>query len=302
MPEENPSTLSNVLATVGLLLVLIVVLWGLIHLATLLSPWFGSFFTSKPAATLQVQAPTEATSSQPFTLRWSYDTSAKGPFAFVYPCSDSLRFETPVQGSSAIIPCGAAYSLTGTAVSLTPYLSGIAVVHEPLTILFTPSATGGAKVQGSATIAIHPLAPTPVVTKPAPKASQGPADLAVTLISATIDQMGWGTVVFDIANQGTGNSVPYTFQVFIPTQSAYIYYSPAQASLAPSSHIISTLRFTQAISGATSIIIDPSNSVNDPNRANNYAGAQMTAPYGYTPQPYDLPAQAGGYYAQPYVY
>lgn len=219
MPQEKPSALSNALAVVGLILVLIIVIWGLIHLATLLSPWFASLFASKPTPTVQIQAPTS-------------------------------------------------------------------------TVVVQPSSTPPQVVKKQ-------------ISAPAP---QGPADLSVKLISASIDPSGWGTVVFDIANEGTGNSGAYSFEVFIPTTSTYTYYSPAQVSLAPGSHIVNTLRFTQAISGGVSIIVDPATLVQDANRANNYAGVQMTAPYGlpgqgYAPQPYNgnyLPGQAG--YPQPYLY
>jgi hypothetical protein len=222
----------------------------------------------------------------------------------LYPCNDSLRFDTAgAQGAPNGIPCGAAFSVTGTSLSVTPTLSGTKALNEQLTVIFVPAS--GVQAQGSAAVTINPGAtpqPAPVVQKPVVVAHTGPADLSVVIFSATVDQSGLATVVFDIANGGTGDSGSYSFQAYLPTQSTYTYYSPAQASLAPGSHIVNTLRFTQATPGAVSIIVDPSNAVNDSNRTNNYAAQNLSMPYGYNPQPNYNNQPTPIYYGQPSVY
>ncbi len=305
--EKRPSRLYNILGTIGLVIVLIVIIWGLFHLATLLSPWFSSLFrssSSQTPAALHVSAPASATSGTPMTVTWSYNTTAKGTYAFLYPCNDSLRFTTAgAAGTENAIPCGTTFGVTGSSLTMTPVLSGTKALNEPLTVIFAPAT--GAQVQGSAVVTISPEAqpvPVPVVHKPV--TYTGPADLSVVILSAVVDQSGLATVVFDISNNGRGGSGSYTFQAYLPTRSTYTYYSPAQASLSPGSHIVNTLRFTDATPGAISIIVDPSESVNDSNRTNNYAAQNLSMPYGYNPQPqYNTNGYTPIYYGQqPYVY
>ena len=306
--QERSSLLYNIVATVGLIIVLIVLIWGLFHLATLLSPWFSSLFTSKTTApqALHVSAPASATSGTPITVSWSYTTTAKGTYAFLYSCNDSLRFETAgTGGTTNAIPCGAAFTVSGSSVKVTPTLSGTKSINEPLSILFVPSQAG-AEVQGGATVTINPAAVSaPAVSQSVSATHAGPADLSVVILSAVVDQTGLATVVFDIANGGTGDSGSYNFQAYLPTRTTYTYSSPVQSSLAPGSHIVNTLRFTQATPGAVSIIVDPSSSVNDSNRTNNYAAQNLSMPYGYNPQTYynNYNGVTPIYYGQqPYVY
>jgi len=290
----EPGLFARIAALVGFIIVIIIVIWGLIHLASLLSPWFTSNLSTKATSALTVQAPATVTSGEAFPIAWNYNTSATGIYAFIYPCSQSLTFETNgTQGAMNAIPCGAAFSVSGNSLSLTPLLSGSATTSVPLTIVFTPSS--GTRVQASANVIVNPATVAPVViTRPTPVAT-GPADLAVTMVSATVDQNGFGTVTFDISNIGSGASGVYTFSAFLPTRASYTYYSPVQSSLAPGSHIIDTLHFTQGIPGAVSVIV---NDTNDTNQANNYTGATMSAPYGYAPQPsYQYTVQP-----TPYVY
>ena len=141
-------------------------------------------------------------------------------------------------------------------------------------------------------------APTPTPTPaPAPTpAPKTPADLSVSITSVMTDGYGNGTAVFDITNVGGTSSGTYYFTANLPTQSGYTYTSPAQSSLAPGSHIISTLRFSQAVSGVFTVSI----TTPDANQSNNYASRSLNAPYYYDSfnYNYNLPAQAG----YPYQY
>lgn len=300
--EAKHESIVNVLAIAGFVVVIIIIIWGLVHFSSLISPWLSSLFASKPATTsLQVGAPEEAVSGEAFTLTWSAPTSGEGNYSLIYPCNDSLRFETAgPDNTSNTVPCGAAFGVSGNSLTLVPLLSSATATPAQLSVVFLPSSGSGTQAQGSATILIQPgKAPAPVApARPAlPQvAGVGPSDLSVTLASANADQYGNATVVFAVANTGANSSGPYTFQVYLPTRATYTYTSPVQASLPPSSHIINTLRFTQAVPGTVSVVVDSSNSTQDQNRTNNYAGATLSIPYGYNSQPYY------GQQAFPYVY
>ncbi len=304
---SRPGPVANALAIAGFVVVVIIIIWGLIHLSTLASPWLSSLFS--PAGTsqtpLEVQAPGSAVSGQPFTLTWSSPASAQGTYGLIYPCSAALSFRAVSASSTqANIPCGAAFTVSGNSVSLVPLLAGTTTINEPLSIIFTPAfGSGGASAQGSATIAIkpgaNPIAPASVATASAPAqvVSSGRPDLAVRIISATGDGSGNATLVFEIANNGSGASDRYSFTVYLPTVSrSYTYYSPDQSPLSPGSHIVNTLHFTQAVSGTISIVVNASRDVD---QTNNYASAALSMPY--SPQP---PYQQyyPQYYPQPYPY
>lgn len=110
-----------------------------------------------------------------------------------------------------------------------------------------------------------------------------PANLSVRIISATTDQYGRGTFVFDIENSGGSPTGSYTFEAFLPTTSygasSYTYYSPTQSSLASGAHITDTLTFSQATAGTVSVLVDPSGHVRESDKADNYASQTVAAPY-----------------------
>jgi len=180
----------------------------------------------------------------------------------------------------------------------------------PFTMLFLPLATSSLQAQGTATIVVNPKASaeqvktvTPVAPAPVSRSS-GPADLMVRIISVSSDASGMASAAFDISNVGSGYSGGYYFTAQLPTaaygqtyygtpsQGTYTYTSPAQSSLGPGDHIVNTLRFSQAqSSGIFSVTVDPSNTVTDSNRTNNYAYQSLgtyyqAQPYYYNPQPY----------------
>jgi hypothetical protein len=315
MAEENESGfLSRILTIVAFVIVAVIVIWGLIHIVKLLSV---NNKQTASAATLRVVAPAQAISGTPITVSWTYATKTAGSYAFIYPCSDSLKFAT---ADARTIPCGAAF-ITGTSsISVIPMLSSDKAVSAPLTILFLPGTAGSSQAQGSATVAVSPAATTtpPVVAQPSMPAqpapvqnspgTAGPADLTVSIVSATADQYGNGTVVFDIRNVGGEGSGTYYFTAQLPTSSSaqgyggtmdtgYTYVSPAQSSLSPGSHIVSTLRFTQAVSGVFNVAVG----IQDANQGNNYASATLSGAaynnnYNYQPTYNSQP------YYQPYVY
>jgi len=187
-PQRTPGTLSRTLAILGFLILLVIVVWGLAHIATLSSPWFSSLFRQPSPTT-------------PTTI----------------------------------------------------------IIKEP--IKTTPS-------------------PQPQKTE---VTHSSPADLRVQIIFATVDSYGNGTVQFDIANIGGSPSGTYYFEAKLPTQMGYQYSSPLQASLNPGDHVQNTLNFSQSVSGAVSITVDPQNLVREANEINNFASQQLQFQnrYGY---------------------
>src|SRR5580704_289633 len=89
---EKPSLLSNILAIIGLIILVIIIVWGLVHLAELSSGWFTSLF-QKSAPTLQIQAPSDVTSGAPETVSWNYSgtASTSGMYAFLYQCQPGVE-------------------------------------------------------------------------------------------------------------------------------------------------------------------------------------------------------------------
>jgi hypothetical protein len=91
---------------------------------------------------------------------------------------------------------------------------------------------------------------------------------------------------FDIANVGGSTSRTYYFSSNIPTIGGCVYNSPAQMPLAPGSHVVNTLRWTESAPAGTFTVTVSG----DSNTANNFASATINANYGYqyqyqSPQP-----------------
>src|SRR3989344_2110976 len=253
-PEDTRTSLvSNVLAIVGFIIVIVIVIWGLVHLAGISRNWFGSFFGTS-GETLEVSAPETATSGEAFDIIWNYEPSDPGTYAFLYQCASGLQFRTDVTEIPSVIPCGAAYTIPAddNTFSLTPFLSGTSSLSVPLSVIFLPSATG-TQAQGSASILIAPKVSVPVTPPPAAAPTPSPApqppqtqaptqtsskgkkyppDLSVRIISIVPDSLGMTTVTFDIANVGGAATGVYYFTASLPTTSGYTYTSPAQVSLA----------------------------------------------------------------------
>jgi hypothetical protein len=309
--EKKSSLWSDILTIIGFAILFIIIIWGLVHLVELIASSLSPDF-AKPAPTIQVSAPAQATSGVPVTISWNYTPSVAGSYAFLYECQTGLTFQMQEATSSyATIPCGVAYttSSASSSVTLTPILSATSSVADTLSVVFIPQASGS-QVQGNATMTVNaPVKPVPAPTPTksvtttttyvAPKTSSytsssytstnytGPAQLSVRVISGTINSNGDGTVTFDIANIGGSASGSYYFSAQLPTAQPYPYQSPLQASLAPGSHVTSTLNFTDAASGGGlfSVTIEGSAA----NSSSDYASMQITGPYNYNNNGYQEP-------------
>ncbi len=310
--EPKASLVSNTLAIVGFIIVIVIVLWGLFHIATLGAPWFSSLFGTG-SNSIKVTAPANVTSGTAFPVSWKYSTSEKGTYAFLYQCKDIVHFQAAgADGTLSTVPCGAAFTIASTnnTITLTPQLSGTASTSVPLSIVFIPSATSSKQVQGNATVIVNPQTIPPIVIQPAtttpvtlvipttpttPPVATGPTDLSVQITSVVPDGSGGAVATFDIGNDGLSSTGLYSFTAQLPTADGYLYHSPTQSSLAPGDHIVNTLRFSQAVSGIFSVVVDAS--AHESRTDNNYAASQVSMPY--VPQTY----QQQQYYPQyPYVY
>ena len=315
-PARKPGIVANILAIIGFIILIIIVIWGLLHIINLSTPWFSGMFTKKTEIT--VSAPATVAANTPFAVSWKYSTSNRGTYAILYQCVTGLKIS--VDGNA--IPCGAAYTLgnaTGSAMML-PTLTGTTSVSTGISVLFIPSAAGttGPEATGNATVRIvkgspvvetpTPVEETPVVTKPttqpkptpvtptyvAPKPVT-PADLSVRIVAVGVIDSYTGAFVarapyspseisavqFDIQNIGGTPSGSYTFQAQIPTTQPYTFSSQVQPSLGAGAHVINTLRFNPALDGTFSVQVFGS----DAHTSNNSASRWVTGAYNqYQPQ------------------
>ncbi len=312
--RTGASMLSNALAIAGSIILVVIIIWGLVHLLSLSGGFFSSLFGGD--SDLTVDAPAEVTSGEAFNISWSHETDETGMYALLYPCAEGLRFSITAPNSSLItMPCGAAFAVGNatTSARVTPLYAGTSTVNTPMSVLFIPSSTSSTPVEATVTLAVKPAstpapqpqeptpAPQPKPSTPAAPAPTGPSDLAVTITSVSVDQFGNGTAVFHISNIGKSASGSYTFTAQLPTRQPYTYVSQAQASLAPGAYMVNTLRFTQAMAGNVTVVVDPANAVRENNENNNTASQYISGQYPYN---YTYPQQPSSYniYNYPYTY
>ncbi|MFA5996622.1 MAG: CARDB domain-containing protein [Candidatus Paceibacterota bacterium] len=97
--------------------------------------------------------------------------------------------------------------------------------------------------------------------------------------SSTVPVGSRPAVSFTVKNVGTNASGAWRFSASIPTQTAYVYQSPAQQALAPGDSIDYTLGFDQAISGTNKVISITANfdsGITESSKANNTASTSIT--------------------------
>lgn len=291
--KPSPTAIvSNVLVFVGFAVLVLIIVWGLFHIASFSTGWFSNMFKGANAsATLIVHAPAHAEPSRATRITWQH-TSSGGRYAFLYECAGNLTFGIPLvkQGETtptlARVACGTAFTLGNETSSLlvVPLLGGATSTTANISIVYVPTdggkqASGSARMQIGAPSApatpepapvatvVEPTKPVTPVQKPAPVAR--PADLVLSIDSASTDYGGNSIVSFTIKNTGGTPSGTYYFTATLPTSLSYTYQSEPQASLSPGSHIVNTLRFTNTISGIFTAIVDPSNTVRESNESNN---------------------------------
>lgn len=289
--------ISNILAIIGSIILIVIIIWGLIHLFSI-AGWFSGNGASNTK--IEVSVPAQAVSGQPVHVSWKYSTKEKGSYAFVYPCAEELKLAAPgPNGALFALPCGSAFTLGAATSSITvlPVLTGTSSLSVPVTVLFMPAATG-TQAQGTATMKVvagsgtpiatstkpstpKPTTPKPTTPKPVTPTVTGPADLAVVITSISVDQYGNGVVTFNISNIGGATAGTYTFTAQLPTSVPYTYVSAPQSPLSPGSYVVNTLHFSQGIPGNLLITVDPYNAVHESNESNNTALQYLTPGYRY---------------------
>lgn len=148
--EPRASLFSNLVAIVGLIILIVIVIWGLVHLVNLSQGWFSSLFNTGPKVT--ITAPAQASSGEPFTVSWKYSSTEKGNYALLFQCKSGLEMKS----AGGTIPCGTAYTIGNTtSITITPNLQSVATTSVPVTVVFLPSSTSSKRVQGSATVLIQ---------------------------------------------------------------------------------------------------------------------------------------------------
>lgn len=289
---QERTLFADIAAIVGFIILIVIVIWGLVHLVSLGGNWISSLSGGAPAP-ITVTAPNSAESGTPFTISWKYTPSVNGSYAFLYPCHDGLTFMTAASQSAVnatySIPCGAAYTMpvTNNSLSVTPTLSASSSVVTSLSIVFLPNATGTAvtlgQAQGATTITITPAQATaPTVTAKSTTAKRrvvnaGPADLSVSGLTGSVDSSGNAAASFTIANVGGSSTGTYYFTASLPTQSG-AYTSPIQYSLAPGDRIVNTLNFGPVQGGGViTVTVIPGGA--DANATNNSASFTLSGSY-----------------------
>lgn len=294
--DARTKLVANMLTIVGLVILIVIVVWGLLHLARLSSSWFSGWFSSSESGVV-VTAPAEAPAGTPFPISWSYDATEPGAFALIYKCEDGLQLSAPTaSGVFQSVPCGASYTLgTSTKTVVLPTTAGTEPIEAAISILYIPvQSAGGAPAQGSARVRITAAARTQEPETPAsspsskPQQENGVADLSVRVLAVGVidasgafvarqpmNQYEMAAVQFDIANYGSGTSGSYTFTAQLPTSQPYTYASPMQEPLSAGSHVVNTLRFTQAVSGTFMVTVNGG----DASYGNNSASQFISVPY-----------------------
>lgn len=334
-PARKPGVLANILAIVGFIILIIIVIWGLLHIVSLTTPFFSGMFQGGKKE-ITVTVPAQVSANTAFPVSWKYSSSNRGTYAILYQCAQGLKIS--VDGNA--VPCGAAYTLgnaTGSATML-PTLTGVKAATTSISILYIPSAAGttGPEATGSANTRVvvglvttpvetpvvqKPVVEKPVVEQPKPVTQKpkpvytapkpvSPADLSVRIIAVGVIDSYTGAFVqrapyspsevsavqFDVQNVGGSPSGSYTFQAQIPTSQPYTFSSQVQPSLGAGAHVVNTLRFSPAMDGNFTVQIFGS----DSRTSNNYAsrwvtGAYNSYNYGYPQYQYPQPYYQYGY-------
>lgn len=327
--QQAPGLLANILAVAGFIILIVIIVWGAYHLLRLTGSGISSLYSrlSGGGDSIALSVPSSAvTSGKTLPISWKYTPNENGSYAFLYQCKAGFRFDiTTPSGATNAVPCGNAYTVgNNTAITLTPTLTGTTTIDIPVSVVFMPSATTSKeRPQGTATIRIASATagtPTPTTggsgtktpttgtipktpTTPTPRVV-GPADLSVQILAVGIIDPMTGAFVarapmspndiaavkFDIGNNGGTATGAWHFTVQLPTNPAYTYQSPVQASLAPYGHIENTLRFRpmNTTGGVVNVMVDTGNMVRESSENNNAASLWVNGG-NWTGYPYQAP-------------
>ena len=194
----------------------------------------------------------------------------------------------------AAVYLGSVFNRTPASLSVVPTASSTFISFGSASSTISTSVTAVRPktvptTAGTPTSGVYQISGTPATT-----ALSGLPDLSVSIdaigylatssadsfvVSSTVPSGSRPAVRFTIKNIGTNVSGSWRFSASIPTQTAYIYQSDPQQSLAPGDSIDYTLGFDQANNGAgqtISITANFDHAVIESNMDNNSASAQIT--------------------------
>ena len=203
----------------------------------------------------------------------------------------STRFVPSVVGN-----IGAAAVYLGTVFTPSPAASLTVVPTASTTIPFgQASSTISTSIAAAPpAAALKPAAPTAGKRTTSIVALDGLPDLFVTInkigylatssassfiASSTVPAGDRPAVTFTIKNIGAAATGAWRWSASIPTQTAYVYTSDAQPSLAPGDSIDYTMGFDQAASGANQVIsitANPDKAVTESDLKNDSASTTIT--------------------------
>jgi hypothetical protein len=168
---SGTTMVANTLAIAGSIILVVIIMWGLVHLLSLSGGFLSSLFGGGDDG-ITVSAPPEVVSGEAFTISWEHEANENGMYALLYPCAEGLRFSIRAPNDARVtMPCGAAFAVgpATSSAALTPILVATSSVNSPMSVLFIPSSTSSAPVEGSVTLSIKPasIAP-PRPSEPAP--------------------------------------------------------------------------------------------------------------------------------------
>lgn len=151
---------------------------------------------------------------------------------------------------------------------------------KPKPVVTTPGNTTSGTYQISAATTTAPLSGLPdLVTNITTIGYLATSSAESFVASSTVPAGARPAVKFIIKNIGTNVSGQWRFNASIPTQTAYLYYSPFQQSLSPGESIDYTLGFDQANRGSgqtVSISANFDHAVTESDFNNNGASANLT--------------------------
>lgn len=330
--EQKHGLLSDIVVIIALIILTLILIWGAVHLFSLVREWVSSSSGGqKQESGLVITAPKEVRSGETFSISWKNSSDKQGEYAFVYQCKAGLAFKTAyATGTSQRIPCGVAYRLPpaeGTLLRLTPSLTSNASTTVPFSILLaTGTSTPTILAQAGSSLTVLP-GTVSYETIPQPSdhaggqgntaypAPSGPPDLAISIIGigyidpvtdqfivgAPTSPAALSAVQFDIANVGSGSSGTWSFSATLPTETNYPYRSSEQAPLGPGDHVLNTLRFSgTALNGGEFNVT--ASSPRDTNTRNDTARVFVPG-NAYPAYPYPQYQQQGYQYQQyEYIY
>lgn len=304
--DKKPGFIGNIIAAIGFFILAILIIWGLINVATWAPAlWnsISSLFGGSVSKTLTISlSNSQVVSGTATTVNWNHNAK-NGTYAFAYECTTGASIDVPVaSGGYTSLPCNNMYVVaasaahavqikpkTGTSTSTIPFSvtyrdeKGVAGANAQATVTVTPTPQnngGGSGNNGGSNGGGNSGGSTTVYK----------ADLSVRLISfgimlgdtftptTSINPGDTVAIRFEIKNSGNKASSAWRFRATLPADPTYVYDSVVQQSLGAGDYVVYTLKFTNLAQGGgiISVVADSTSAVAESNELNNGMTYQVT--------------------------